>query len=268
MGRHKNLISSYFYNYQRKFWADRSRLKIYNKSRQIGISFLLAWQAVMSVTYKGQDFLLASSSLRQSKELNYKCKKIIDFLKANVGLNIRLGTNNKEEIEVIRPGYSSNRIFSLPSKPETVRGFAGNVALDEFALHKDDREIYAALLPTITRGFELSIVSTPLGQSNLFYEIFTRRDLYPDFSIFQTTIYDAVKDGFDTDVEFLKRNVDSETWEQEYCCQFIDESTAFFPYELIRSCVGECSIMNDSPNFLGVDIGLKHDRTVIIRIEL
>ncbi len=44
------------------------------------------------------------------------------------------------------------RVIGLPANPETIRGFTGDVFLDEFAVHADDREIWAAVFPTLLRG--------------------------------------------------------------------------------------------------------------------
>ena len=66
------------------------------------------------------------------------------------------------------------RIIGLPANPMTARGFTGDVFLDEFAMHRDDRAIWAAVFPTILRGGgELDVASTPKGRDNLFAELRT-----------------------------------------------------------------------------------------------
>lgn len=245
-----------FYDYQTHFADNNSRLKIYNKSRQIGISFFIAYLAVKNAYLNGSNVLFASASLRQSTELNRICFQWIDCFK-KLDPSISLSEESKSVI-----GFNNGgRIHTLPSNPKTVRGFHGDVYLDEFALHKDQAEIYKALFPSITRGYNITIISTPLGQSDLFHDIWSNMNKYPDFSRHQTTIYQAKKQGFDADIDIIKRNTDEETFRQEYLCEFIDETSSYFPYTLIRDCTGDR--IPDGETFMGVDIGRHHDLTVI-----
>ena len=73
----------------------------------------------------------------------------------------------KQEVQL---GNGSN-IIALPANPETARSYEGDVTLDEFAFHKDARKIYEAIGPSITRGFDISIISTPNGQQGVFHEL-------------------------------------------------------------------------------------------------
>jgi phage FluMu gp28-like protein len=60
-----------------------------------------------------------------------------------------------------------------------------------------------------------------------------------------------------------------DTWQQEYCCKFLDESTAWLPYSLIESCThADASLRWDTtqppsgPCWLGFDVGRKRDLSV------
>ena len=260
--------------YQRRFVDDESTLKIWLASRQIGKSFAAAYEAVMLATEKPRTLvLLVSASERQSKELMEKVRFHLRALKVVVGK-----VTVKETSEEMRLANES-RIISLPANPDTVRGFSGHVFLDEFALHRDSREIWRALYPTITRGYKIRVMSTPRGKQNMFYELWAHHD---HFSKHKTTIYDAVAEGLAVDVEALRAGVaDAETWAQEYECQFIDEATAFLPYELINACETEESLWEPprleavlsgrerpvNPLYLGVDVGRRRDLTVMALSE-
>jgi len=80
----------------------------------------------------------------------------------------------------------------LPANPDTARGYTGNVLADEFASHKKAKEIYAAVYPSITRGYSMEIGSTCRGESGMFYELCEKEN---GFSKHCTTIYDAVAQG-------------------------------------------------------------------------
>ena len=67
-------------------------------------------------------------------------------------------------LEVILPNGS--KITAIPANPDTARGFSANVFLDEFAFHKDSREIWKALFPVISAGWKLRVVSSTNGRGN------------------------------------------------------------------------------------------------------
>ena len=69
---------------------------------------------------------------------------------------------------------------------------------------------------------------------------------------------------------------DEQLFRQEFGCEFLDEATAFLTYEMIARCEDaslESSIdyatlrNNKNDLFAGVDIGRRHDRTVIWLLE-
>ncbi len=171
------------------------------------------------------------------------------------GVNIKITTESKSEL-----GFANgHKILSLPQNPATVRGFSGHLFLDEFGHHSQDSDIYTAAVPVTTRGFRLAVLSTPMGQSGEYYKCWTER---PDFSKHDTNIHDAVRLGLAVDVESIKRNMDDESFRQEYLCEFVDESTAYFPYGLIRDAIGERP-QEYGECYIGVDIGRHRDLTAI-----
>jgi hypothetical protein len=56
-----------------------------------------------------------------------------------------------------------------------------------------------------TLGYNLTISSTPLGKQNLFYEIFNDKKQYKDYKRYSLNIYEAKKQGFNVDIESIKR---------------------------------------------------------------
>lgn len=257
-------------SYQQAWIQDRSGLKIWLAARQIGKSFALAMEAVTEGLESKCNNLILSSSERQSKEVMQKVYSHLRYLKVRSDEVIRAERETKEE--VLLPNGS--RIISLPANPDTVRGFSGNVFLDEFAFHKDTREIWRAMYPTTTRGYKIRIASTPNGKSNMFYDLWQHND---QISKHMTDIYTAKAQGLDIDIEKLKQGVgDPDSWAQEYECQFVDEATAYITYEMITSCEDEgatvempgdletvySSIFPRPEFYMGVDIGRKRDLTV------
>src|SRR6185369_12727661 len=164
------------------------------------------------------------------------------------------GDSEYKQLEIVFPNGS--RIIGLPANPATARGHSAHILLDEFAFHKDSRAIWKALFPTVTRGYMIRIISTPMGKKNKFYELWTAKTLQTFFGLehevkgerggwskHKVDINDAVEmglvlmdeDGGQIEPEDLRLALaDDEAWHQEYLCEFLDETTAWLPYDLIE----------------------------------
>ena len=144
--------------YQRRWVCDTSRRKLWLASRQVGKSFALALEAVNEALLSRCDNLLLSSSERQSRELMRKVRMHMSAL-AELVPGFHVEGERADEVVFT----NGSRVISLPANPDTVRGFSGNVYLDEFAFHQDAPEIWRAMYPTVTRGYKVSVCSTPTG---------------------------------------------------------------------------------------------------------
>lgn len=249
--------------YQRAWVGDPSGRKIWLAARQVGKSFALSLEAVVEALSCKSTNLLLSGSQRQSHELMQKVYSHLRCLSVITPALTDASRMTSQEVEL--PGGS--RIISLPANPDTVRGFSGNVYLDEFAFHSDADQIWRAMYPTVTRGYKVRVVSTPNGKQNLFHDLWTKGE---GFTRHNVNIHDAAAQGMPVDVQGLERGIgDPIAWRQEYECEFVDEATALLPYGLIEGCSdgdlraefdpkayeGEC--------YLGVDVGRAHDLTVM-----
>lgn len=126
------------------------------------------------------------------------------------------------------------RVIALPANPLTARGYTGDLLLDEFAMHRDDAEIWSAIYPVAMRGRgEIDICSTPKGRKNMFYRLRSNA-LFTQSTV---TIEDAIKDGLDVNAEQLRAGMaDDDAYAQEFLCQFLDEASAFLTFEEIAAC--------------------------------
>ena len=154
-----------------------------------------------------------------------------------------------------------------------MQGFSGDLWLDEFAWYQNPKLIFTRALPTITKDSEdgrenkVTILSTPFEELSLFYEIWTDTIKYDIFSRHQTTIYDAINDGYPVNIEKIKKLYDSDSFASAYECVFVDDSTAYFPVDLIKSCVDYNLSYHTAPNnqtlYCGYDIGRVKDLSVL-----
>ena len=237
-------------------------------ARQTGKSFAFSLRRVLRGLLRRRDQIILSAGERQSREVMAKVRMHCHALQAAMtlrgsdafdGLRLR-------HLEATLPG--GVRIIALPANPMTTRGFSGDVLMDEFAMHADDAAIWAALFPTLLRGDgELDIASTPRGRRNMFYRL-ANNGLFRHSTV---TLESAVAAGLKADVAALRGAIGDETaWRQEFCCEFLDEVTAFMTLALIGACQdGALRTATDWPRlgrreaelYVGVDIGRVRDVT-------
>jgi len=248
--------------YQKALASRTGRFHLDVKSRQVGYSFAAGYTAVKKCLTQNRNILIVSASQRQSNNVMNYCKSFIKyFLRLPALQGVDTTIDSKTEV---RFNLNDKAIFCLPASPNTIRGFPGDVILDEFPFYKNDEDIYRAVFPSITRGFDIWILGSPLGQNNLFYKIYSEHDTYRDYNRGSINIYEAQAQGMKVDIDTLKRNMDEESFRQEYMCEFIDEKTAYFTYELLKKCIAEYNPSElKGKTFIGIDIGRSHDLTAI-----
>lgn len=256
----EHILGTILFKFQREWVLDRSRFKICRKARQIGISLCIGLEGLLDVL-QNQPVYFVSRTERQSVYLLDKFYRWCDYF-IRAGVPLSFSDRSRTECKV-----NGVDVKSLTSNAVGDEGYSGNVYLDEFGLHENDEQIYRSLLPTISWGFKIRIVSRPFGQSNKFYQIFTDEGAYTDYKRYTFDIHRAVRDGLPVDVDAIKRNFDDEGFRENYLCEFIDESVAFLPYPLLRSCVGDAP-EGSGPSYIGVDIGRRHDRTTLVVLTL
>jgi phage FluMu gp28-like protein len=265
---------------------DRSRRKITRKSRRIGYSFAEGFAKVLACLERpGTTSIVLSRGERQAKQ----------FIEESVAPHIRALGVIAQYIDADLPGTSihkqevrigDSKIIALPANPDTARSYEGDVTLDEFAFHKDARKIYEAIAPSITRGFSLSVISTPNGQQGAYYELAKEAGLVDGrastdrWSPHSTTLIEAIAQGcLDIngnvlDAEEIRRDcMDEEMYLQEYLCQFLSTASQFIPPELFEANVSdEASAQRPSLEarnlFCGWDVARHKDLSVLWFLEL
>lgn len=232
------------YPYQQRWFRDRSRFKIGMFARQTGKTFTTTLEIVDScfeaASQGGRErWVILSRGERQAKEAMDEGIKLHAkaYGMAIEELEYQHTTSegaSYKALEVVLPNGS--RITALPANPDTARGFSANVFLDEFAFHKDSRQIWRALFPVISKGgLRLRITSTPNGKANKFYDLLTAED--DVWSRHITDIHQAIADGLPRDAEQLRTALnDEDAWRQEFLLEWLDEASAWLDFELISSC--------------------------------
>lgn len=258
--------------YQCKWLADQSRLKIAMVSRQSGkTKFMAAPEVVEDVIQQEMHglkarWLILSVGERQAIEaieegIKPWCESYGAAIQAHeYDFRGESGARYKAHEISFQNG---SRITALPSNPDTARGFTASVVLDEFARHRNSRQIYWALYPSISRhGLKMRVLSTPNGKDNAFYELMTAQN--SGWSRHTVDIHQAVAQGLDRDIDELRSGcIDSDLWAQEFELKWLDEASAWLTYDLITACedadAGKPQKYQGGPCFIGNDIAARND---------
>lgn len=263
------------YPYQKKWLADNSRFKVGMFARQTGKTFTTTLEIVLDcldaeAQGKRARWVILSRGERQAKEaMNEGVKRHLEAAGMACEILSVPFDATVNALEVVLPNGS--KITALPANPDTARGFSANVFLDEFAFHKDSREIWKALFPVISAGWKLRVVSTPNGKGNKFYELITDEKNH-EWSRHIVDIHQAVADGLPRNIAQLKAGLnDEDAWAQEFELQWLDEASAWLSYDLIggveHTQAGLPENYAGGGCFVGVDIGIRNDLFVIWVLE-
>lgn len=250
--------------YQQAAATWKARFDLRRWSRQTGKTFEDSREIVDDCFARRTTWVVLSRGERQSKKNIEQCA--LHCQAYGAASDVLEDTWRGEDaayksLQIDLPNGS--RIMGLPANPDTARGFSANVALDEFALHKDSRKIFAALFPVITRGYRLKVTSTPYGKQNKFYDLdiaWSKKmaEGDPAYHTSKIDIYDAIAGGLElkdeagalSTPEQLKEALgDDDAWDQEYMVLYLDEATAFLSYDLIAKC--EDPELEPEPQWVG-----------------
>jgi len=269
--------------YQKKFLSDDSVFRFVNKSRRVGMSQTIAWEALYrALTYPNTWVTLVSTCDSKAKELMtyvkdalYSHMEVMSELDPDyVKNNLRLGIKTKSDIRFVS---MNSRIESIPNSPRAARG--GNVTdlyLDEFAHYQDPETLYSAILPAIsldrgTLSSKVTFISTPLAKVGTFYRLWADRGKNKHISYHK--IHWSECPRLKRKIDLIKKSMDEDQFRREFCNEFVDEAHSALPFSEIKACIDEelkdeMDLNTKNPVYVGVDYGKVRDSTVIIVIEI
>ena len=260
-----------WWDHQRNWLQDLSRLRVCCKARQIGMSTAVATEALHAAVY-GETTVVVSASARQASELLRKAIQLLPLVTVAGDGVLHVEKQSAEGIELSTGG----RVISLPASAATVQGYTGHVVIDEAAWIPDVESLWMGIVPTISTSgkYRLSVISTPGPKAGVFHRLWHNGD--PAWSRHKVNIYDAKAGGAPHDIEALRAAVaDEVTWRSAYECEFVDEAHALLPYDLLLARVDETlqyhlnakSLTQPGHLYAGFDVGRKRDMSVLIVVE-
>ena len=172
--------------------------------------------------------------------------------------------------EVTTPNGSIVR--ALPANADTIRGYSCNIYLAEYGIFPPlmSQEIWQAAYPCLRGRYRMIVASTGKWKGSRFHQIVT--DATNTWALHYVDIYQAVREGLPFDIATERKALnDDDAWAQEYELQWIDEASAWLPYEMLELCQHELAGRPDEysgqPVYIGNDIAIRHDLWVAWVIE-
>lgn len=213
---------------QARFARSTSQFVILNCCRQWGKSTTTAMVALHQAKFTpGSLILLISPSLRQSREL---FSKVMTFLRKLEPVE-ELMEDNKSSATLL----NGSRIVSLPSDPDTIRGFSAPALIIEDESGFVDDSVNAALLPMLAvSGGRMMLLSTPNGRRGHFFDSWTKGGAR--WQRFTAKATDCPRYTLDF-LDGVKAVTPDWTFRQEYMCEFLDSNTQIFGSSLIDRAV-------------------------------
>lgn len=264
-------LIDYLLAFQRRLANSASRFVIALWSRQTGKGFTTSFIASRgAMTEPRSKWLIVAPTERQSLETLDKCK---DWIKA---ANLTVA-DSEEEFDALEKGSkikakiielsNGSKIYALPGKPASLRGFTGYLVIDEFAFFEDQKEVWKAVFAVIVNPMasikRVIITSTPNGQGDMFHKLVDENFLNPNpkrkvkWEVQKVTIHEAAKEweaagklGTVIDettgeeraktaeeyVAEVREAFDTpEAWPQEFECEFLDTTANLFTVDMLNA---------------------------------
>lgn len=256
-------------DYQIRYLLDNSVFTITNKARQAGGSLMMAMKKFFRA-YKNPGYRcdIVSINLKEAVDKIRYMRMLHDTLplKYRVPLTIDNATS------IGFHGGSKLSLIQSIAASTAVRGGSKEMVFDEFAHIALAEELFYAAAPAIINGdLTLDLISTPKGNIDMFSKIWwnnKNEEGERPFSMFShhqfiwcdvkrfVTNYEEVQhvwhnemhedmsqmrqlvQAYGTDkLKFYYHIFPFSQFQQEFCGVFLDELTAFFPWDLIKKCL-------------------------------
>lgn len=186
--------------YQQEWIADRAAIKVAEKSRQIGLTWSEAADAVLTAGTKGgQNYYYISYNEDMTKTFIQDCRFWIEVY--------NIAAEETQEILVDGPGGTKISAFQIPfasgkviqalsSRARNIRSKRGTLCIDEAGFCDELRALLKAAVAFTMWGGRIRIISTHNGDENPFNELIQEiREGKRKYSLHKITLDDAIRDG-------------------------------------------------------------------------
>lgn len=188
--------------YQRRWMSDKSRVRVWEKSRRIGASWTVAAESVIegARTNGSRDTWYTSYNKETTAEFIRDCGmwcKVMNAVISRSGEELLRDEDTGEDVltYVIR-FPTGNKITALSSRPTNLRNRKGRIVVDEAAHVADLAATTKAAMAILMWGGGVDILSTHNGVDSEFNKLVQDiRGERKDYSLHHTDLEDAIHDG-------------------------------------------------------------------------
>jgi len=272
----KGAVPFELYPYQRRLAESRAPQRIVVKARQVGVSQLIAGEALFLAKHlAGVTVLFVSRNLPAAQHLQ---RMVYRLMASDPNLPPVVRQNDAELVL-----GNDSTIRSLPATEDTGRTLAATaVYLDEFAHMPWADHIYQSVAPCAARGGRLTVVSTPYGKANAFHRLWRESALgtrsFARFRIHWAECPEYNSDGYHLEDPAERRRVGEqgawyraqqarftdEQWAQEYECDFVGSTALVYREFDPDSHVGQFDYNPEWPTYVGQDFGYVNPSVALV----
>lgn len=296
-------------DFQKTWVSDHAPLALGEKSRRIGWTWTQALKAVLERVEGKGDYWHSSADMTASSEFIGDCRSWAEMINAVCTVNDAPEVIDEENgISAFVMRFANGRkIVAGSSNPKFFRSKGGAAGLDEFAFHRDGRELFKAAHATaMFWGYPLRIWSTHNGPGSYFNTLIQQAKVAEPStgkprlkaSLHKVTVIDAVEQGIVERIDMRKRKLDhvpapdakrrqewldelrstcpdEDTWNEEYMCVPSTDASSLLSYDLIQGCETANLELFDvtsrfaasSTFYAGFDVGRKRDLSCLWVLE-
>jgi phage FluMu gp28-like protein len=208
--------------YQRRWLADKSQVKVIEKSRRIGITWTEACDRALGAAAAGRGGM-------DAWYIGYNKDMALEFIEAAAAWARRFNAAGKEleeiavedertDILAYRIRFASgHKIVALSSRPSNLRGKSGCAVIDEAAFHDELPGLLKAALAFTMWGGLVRVISTHNGAESAFNGLVNEiRANRTPYSLHRVTFDDALAEGLYRKISQYRGIEWTETLEREW----------------------------------------------------
>lgn len=283
-----------FLPYQVAWLEDHAQIKLCEKSRRVGMSYVQAFEDVIDTGVHGlYDTWFSSNNESNAREYIDYCKKFAAALNMVISVQEgeRIMDEDKDAQTFVIYFANGKKITGLSSSPNQLHGKGGKIVLDEFARRDNEAEVWEAASPAaLVWGYPIRIISTHNGKQSVFYSFIKaleRGEL--TWSHHKTTFVEAVRQGLaakalrkaacseeeqDAYIRKIRDSInDTAIWEQQFMCLPQDANETFLAYPLLEAAArAELLCLEDLARagrelYAGLDVGRRKNFSLLWIVE-
>jgi phage FluMu gp28-like protein len=166
--------------YQKAWLADKTPLKVIEKSRRTGLTWAEAADNVLTAAASkaagGQNIYYIAYNQDMTVEYVQACAmwaKAFNYAASEIEEGFWGGDDEDKNIKTFTIKFpdSGHRLVALTSRPSNLRGRQGTIVIDEAAFHEQLGELLKAALAMLIWGGRVRVISTHNGVDNPFNEL-------------------------------------------------------------------------------------------------